>query len=107
MIKLVEILNRIDSENNEGLININDWRFPDVDHMVNMGFEFADDFRLKTPKEPKITIYKKKDTDEATGKQSDFFFVEEEDRKHKRFKTFNDVMDYFDRFEQPELNKNM
>jgi hypothetical protein len=106
MIKLVEILNRIDSENNDGLINIDDWRFPDVDHMVNMGFEFADDFRFTTPREPKIIVYKKKSKDE-TGKPQDFFFVEEGDRKHKQFKTFNDLMDYFDTYSQPELDKNM
>ncbi len=107
MIKLVEILNRIDTENAEGLINIDDWRWPDVDHLVNMGFEFGDDFRLKTPQKPEITIYKKKSTDEATGKPHDFFYVEEGDRKQKRFKMFNDVIDYFDTYAQPELDKNM
>jgi hypothetical protein len=105
MIKLVEILNRIDSENEKGLINIEDWRFPDVDHLSNMGFEFKDDFRLQTPQEPKITVYKKKDMDETNGQPHDFFFVEEKDRKNKRFKTFNDVMDYFDIYVQPYYDK--
>jgi hypothetical protein len=107
MIKLVELLNTVNAEGKEGLINIDDWRWPDVDHLVNMGFEFGDDFHLNTGKDPKITIYKKKDKDESTGNMHDFFYVEEEKRKPKRFKAFNDVIDYFDTYSQPELDKNM
>jgi len=105
MIKLTELLNSVRDENKEGLVNIDDWRWPDVDHLVSMGFEFADDWRLITGKEPKITIYKKKDVDEA-GKPQESFFIEEE-RGTKRFKAFNDVIDYFDHYEQPEIDKNL
>lgn len=107
MIKLTELLHSIDEENKEGLVNIDNWRWPDVDHLVNMGFEFGDDFRLHTNKDPKIVVYKKKEVDESSGKKCDYFYVEEEDRETKRFKSFPDVIDYFDTYSQPEVDKNM
>jgi hypothetical protein len=104
--KLTELLQAIKDENKEGMVSIDDWRWPDVDHLVAMGFEFGDDFRMITNKEPKITIYKKRDND-GKGKDHQFFFVEEPKRETKRFKNFNDVIDYFDTYSQPELDKNM
>lgn len=104
--KLTELLHSINKENKEGLINVDDWRWPDVDHLVAMGFEFGDDHHMVTPKDPKIIIYKKKAKDEA-GKVHEFFFIEEPDRENKRFKTFNDVIDYFDHYAQPEIDKNL
>jgi len=106
-IKLTELLHSIDDEANEGLVNIDDWRYPDVDHLVTMGFKFMDDHHMQTEKPPKMVIYKKKSLDEATGKQSSSFYVEEPKRATKRFKTFNDVIDFFDSYSQPELSKNM
>jgi len=105
MIFLKELLNTINSEKKEDLICIDDWRMPDVDHLINMGFEFGDDFHFNTSKDPRITVYKKKDVDEA-GKKHDYFYVEEKDREKKRFKSFSDVIDYFDTYSQPELDKN-
>jgi hypothetical protein len=70
-----------------------------------MGFEFADDFHMHTTKDPKIVIHKKKDVDEDK-KSTTYFFIEEEKRGKKRFKTFNDVIEYFDNYSQPELDKN-
>lgn len=106
MISLTELLHSIDEENKEGLINIDSWRWPDVDHLMNMGFDFADDFHLHTTKEPHITVYKKKEDDDG-GKKSEYFYVEEKKRATKRFKNFNDVIDYFDCYEQPTLDRNM
>ena len=106
MITLSELLHAIDEENKEGLVNIDDWRWPDVDHLVSMGFDFADDHRLHTLKDPKITIYKKKEKD-SKGEESEYFYVEEAKRAVKRFKNFNEVVDYFDTYSQPELDKNL
>lgn len=103
--KLIELLHSIDKENKEGLVNVDDWRWPDVDHLMAMGFDFADDYRLKTNREPEITVYRKKENDED-GEKADFFYVEEKGKKIRRFKTFNDVIDYFDTYSQPELDKN-
>lgn len=105
--KLTELLHAIDEETKEGLVNIDEWRWPDVDHLVTMGFKFKDDHHMQTEKPPKITIYKKKSMDEKTGKKTSAFYIEEPKQPVKRFKTFNEVIDFFDTYKQPELDKNM
>lgn len=107
MISLKELLHAITDENDKGLISVDDWRWPDVDHLVAMGFEFGDDYHMHTKTEPKISIHKKKDEGKEKGKSSSCFIIEEPNQKPKRFKTFNDVIDYFDTYSQPELEKNM
>ena len=93
MITLTEILHNIEKEKNDGYINLDDWRWPDVDYLVSMGFSFKDDYKmvsdLSTDEEGKnkITIYKKKDKD-GDGKTYIFFFIDEPKRGIKRFKTF-------------------
>lgn len=98
-------MHSIKTENEEGLVKIDSWRWPEVDHLMTMGFEMGDDY-MYTTKKPKITVYQKKEKDEK-DKPHNFFFVEEKKRGKKRFKTFNDVIDYFDTYVQPELDKNM
>jgi hypothetical protein len=100
----------LDKESKDGLINLDDWRWPDVNHLADMGFEFGDDFHMSTPSRgdpdnPHITIYKKKEKD-ADGKVKFFFYVEEPERAKKRFKEFNEVIDYFDTYPQPAIDKN-
>ena len=107
MISLTELLREIDEENKDGIVAIDSWRWPDVDYLISMGFDFADDHRFHTTKEPKITIYKKSDTDDSDGNPDEYFYVEEPGRSIKRFKRFNDLVDFFDSYEQPELSKNM
>lgn len=107
MISLTELLHSIDEENKEGFIKVDDWRWPDMDHLVTMGFKIKDDYHLETEKPPKMTIYKKKGVDEKTGKKTSYWHIEEPKKATKRFKTFNDVIDYFDGYRQPELEKNM
>jgi len=104
---LKELLHAIDEESKEGLIEIDSWRWPDVDHLATMGFKLMDDYRMQTEKPPKMVIYRKKGLDEATGKNSSSWYIEEPKRAAKRFKTFNDVIDFFDNYKQPELEKNM
>lgn len=105
MIVLKELLHSIKEEEKSGLVNVDDWRWSDVDHLVSMGFEFSDDYHMHTTKDPKIEVYRKKDKDE-NKKEVAYFFVEEKGRVAKRFKTFNDVIDYFDTYSQPEIDKN-
>jgi hypothetical protein len=99
MIVLKEIIHSINKDKEEGLVNIDDWRFPDVDHLSSMGFDFDGDFRMSTNKEPHITVYKKKDGD------TEKFYVEEKGKDTRRFKEFNEVIDYFDTYSQPEIDK--
>ncbi len=55
----------------------------------------------------KLRGVKKKEIDEASKKQTSYFYVEEPQRGTKRFKDFNDVIEYFDAYSQPEIDKNM
>ena len=104
MITLTELIHSIGREKKDGLVKVDDWRWPDIDHLITMGFEFTDDHHLATGKEPKITVYKKNET--IDGKETSHFFVEEEGRENKRFANFSEVIDYFDKYSQPELDKN-
>ena len=103
----MELLHSLEEEEKNGMVNVDSWRWPDVDHLVTMGFEFGDDYHMQTSKDPKMTIYKKKEVDEATGKKVSHFYIEEDGRKPKRFGNFNEVIDFFDGYSQPELDKNM
>ena len=105
MIYLTEILHSIDEENKEGLISMEEWRWPDVDHLSTMGFKYRDDHHMQTEKPPKILIYKKKEKDPKTGKRISYFFIEEPKKPLKRFKTFNDVIDFFDTYKQEEFDE--
>lgn len=113
MITLSELLHTIGEEKESGLIPIDDWRWPDVDHLANMGFAFDSDFYMKTDKDPSMTVYKKKEKDPKTGKETQFFFLQEEGSSSgekkplKRFQNFNDLIDFFDTYQQPEIDKNM
>lgn len=107
MIKLKEIIHSIKNKNgteknNEGFINIDDWKWPDVDHLIFMKFDIADDYCLKL-KDPDITIYKKKDPEE----KKEYFYLEEPKKPVKRFEKFNDVIEFFDNYKQPEIDKNI
>ena len=105
MISLFELLNSVKNETKSGKIKIDSWRWPDVEYLFNMGFDFGDDYTLSINKSPKISIYKKKDIDPKTEKKVDYFFIEEPTRETKKFKTFNDVIDYFDNYVQPDLDE--
>ena len=106
MITLKEILHTIGEEKKSGLINIDDWKWTEVDHLATMGFGFDSDYYMRTNKDPIMKIYKKKETDPETGKEEEFFYLEEEKKSVKRFKSFNDLIDFFDTYEQPEIDKN-
>ena len=102
--KLMELLHSIDEETKKGLINIESWKWPDVDHLATMGFKFMDDYHMQTEKPPKMVIYKKKDKDEKTGKQTSYFYIEEPKKPTKRFAAFNDVIDFFDSYKQETID---
>lgn len=102
MIKLSEILHTIGEEKKEGLISIEKWKFPDVEHLVAMGFDF-DDYYFTTNKDPRMRIYKKKEKN-SNGNIEDYFFLEEPQKPLKKFKDFNDLIDYFDHYQQPEID---
>ena len=103
---LKEILHTISEEKKSGLIAIDDWKWTEVDHLATMGFGFNSDYYMKTDKPPFITIYKKKEKDPNTNKTIEYFYLEEENKPQKKFRLFNDLIDFFDTYEQPEIDKN-
>ena len=104
-ILLQELLKLMENEKKDGLVHIEDWRLPEVDYLFNMGFEFEDDYRMSTPKEPHIVVYKKEETDNSTGKKSEAYFIEEPNKSIKKIKDFKDVINFFDTYSQPILDK--
>lgn len=112
--KLTEIIKLMDEESKNGLVNVDDWRIQDAEHLLEMGFKMIDDYRFATDRDPKIKVYKKKETmseknmdDEKADSDSNiYFYVEEEKKKTRRFKEFEDIIEYFAKYAQPELDKN-
>lgn len=98
MIKLVEILNKINSESKKDMVHIDDWKFAHADHLKNMGFDFEGEYGMCL-KNPEISIIKKKS---PTG---DYFVIEAEKKSPVMFNTFEDVINYFDKYPQKEIDK--
>jgi len=104
--KLKDLVNLILENDNKGLVDVDSWRWQDVDHLITMGFDFADDYSFQLDK-PMIKIYKKiEDAENENSKPEEYFYVIENGKSIKRFKSFNDVVDYFDTYEQPNIDKN-
>ena len=95
---LMELLHVLSSEKEKGLINIDDWKMTEADHLKTMGFEFDGDYTMSL-KDPHLRVYKKK------MPQGDYWFVEEQDKQARAFPKFQDVINFFDHFSQPEIDK--
>ena len=52
------------------------------------------------------SIVVKTKIDGEDGKVKTFFYLEEPERAKKRFQEFNEVIDYFDTYPQPPIDKN-
>ncbi len=96
--KLSEVLHTVSAEKKRGLINIDDWKFTHADHLKNMGFDFDGDY-VMSMKSPEIKVYKKK------FPQGEFFVVESKDNGIKIFPEFEQVIEFFDKYPQPEIDK--
>ena len=96
--KLSEILHTVAEEKKSNLINVDDWKFADADHLKTMGFEFDGDYVMSL-KDPTIKIYKKK------MPQGECFVIEEDGKGVRIFQEFEQVIDYFDHYPQPEIDK--
>ncbi len=96
--KLTEILNVISDEKQKGLVNIDDWKWADADHLKTMGFEFDGEYVMSL-KTPPISVYKKK------LPQGECFVIDEKGRKTQQYADFESVIKYFDTYSQPEIDK--
>ncbi len=107
--KLTEILHTIEDEKKSNLINIDEWKFSDAEHLKDMGFELEGDYYMRM-ENPPITIYKQKleKTQEAIGiPQQSVYVIDEPKRGKKAFNKFDGVIEYFDSYKQPELKPGM
>lgn len=96
--KLLEILRTIAGDRQSDKVHIDDWKWADADHLKTMGFDFDGDYVMSL-KEPDIKVYKKK------SPKGECFVVEEKERGIRLFKEFDQVIDYFDHYPQPEIDK--
>lgn len=94
--KLTEILHTLESEKKTNLVNVDSWRWADVDHLLTMGFEPEGDYYLKL-KNPKMTIYRE------NAPEGKIYILNDEDKGKKTFKNFEGVLNYFNHYDQPEL----
>lgn len=97
--KLSEVLHMVRDEHQKGLVNLDDWKWADLDHLKTMGFEFDGEYTVSL-EHPNIKIYKRKNPD---GKE--VFIVEDEDKGTKSFNEFDDIIQFFDSYTQPEIDK--
>jgi hypothetical protein len=96
--KLLELLNMVKDEKAKGQIHIDDWRWADADHLKSMGFEFDGDYMMSLTS-PSIKIHKTKTP------KGEVFVVDEGKKGQKAFADFEKVIEYFDHYSQPELDK--
>jgi len=97
--KLLEVLHTVRSERKLGLVNIDDWRWSDVDYLKSMDFDFDGDYIMTLNKDPHIKIYKKKKN------EVEYFIIEAYKKPIRIFRNFEDVVKYFDTYSQPEIDK--
>lgn len=97
-LKLTEILHIMSDDREKGLINIDDWKMTEADHLKTMGFEFDGDYHMSL-KNPQLRVYKKK------FPQGECFVVEGDDKPAKAFPEFDQLVKYFDSYSQPEIDK--
>jgi len=91
MIKLKEILHTISEENKEGLTELDNWKITDYDFMTDMEFK-PDGMYTFSLKKPSITVCHKK----GIG-----FIVKDKSKNSSYiFPTFNEMSDYFTKYEQ-------
>ena len=95
--KLTEILHTIDNERKSNLINIDDWKWNDVDHLLTMEFECDGNYHLRL-KSPSMSICKQKTPE---GK---VYILEDEKKGKFTFKNFDGILNFFSHYDQPELN---
>ena len=97
MITLLELLHKLQDEKKNNLVNVDDWKFADVDHLKNMGFDFDGDYKL-TLSDPEISVSQMK------NQQGEYWVIEAEGKKNY-FKKFDDVINFFDHYPQPEIDR--
>jgi hypothetical protein len=104
MIKLREIINQMQQNEEAGLIPLDDWRLSEVDYFTDMGFT-QDGQSSMMLNNPEIRVYKKKNITHELARDvqavGEGYVVEDNTKKKKySFPTFKKMIEYFDNYEQ-------
>lgn len=95
--KLLEILHTLRDERKTNFVNIDDWKFADADHLKSMGFDFDGDYKM-TISDPDISVSKIKLSNGEC-------WVIEAGGKKQYFRKFEEIVNFFDHYSQPEIDK--
>jgi len=91
MIKLMELLHTLHTENEEGLTPVDNWRATDAMYLEDMGFK-NDGIYYYALKKPAIRI---------SHKKGEGFIIEDNDNKQKhKFPKFKELEEFFANYKQ-------
>lgn len=96
MIRLSEILHTIQSEQKDGLSDLDNWKITDADYMEDMGFKAAG-AHYYAMNNPKLSVCYKK----GIG----FMLKDDTKREEKTFPTFDEMSEYFSKYNQKFENQ--
>ena len=104
IIKLSEILHSIDEDEKSDMVNLDDWKLSEIDHLVEMGFEQDGDYKMML-NNPKMVVCKKKKITHQLPKDIQAIgpgYVLKDGSKNKTytFSTFMEMVEFFDNYEQ-------
>lgn len=104
MLKLSEIIRSIDEDEAQGMIDLDDWKLSEIDHLTDMGFDMNGTYKMELLN-PELIVYKKKGIKhqlpndvQAVGEG---YVLEDKARdKTHTFATFKQMVEFFDNYEQ-------
>lgn len=106
MISLLKILKEVLENKDNEFVPLDEWKWNEVDYLANMEFQMDGEYNMITTSPPYFKVYLKKEKNEE-GKEVRFYYLEEKKKETstKRFRKFNDLIDYFDTYSQPEIDQ--
>ena len=90
MISLKEILHTAEEEHKNGLIPYEEWTIAETDHLSDMGFKPNGAYCMGL-ESPPMLVYRKKEG---------FYLKDGKQRKQYHFKSFGELIGYFDNYQQ-------
>jgi hypothetical protein len=105
---LSEILSSIHDEEEMGMVDLDDWKLSEVDHLIEMGFEPNGQYKLVLPN-PRMMAFKKKKVLHQLPKNikavgEGYVLIDDDKKKTHIFPTFASMVEFFDNYEQDLRN---
>lgn len=95
MISLKEILHTAEEEKKQDMIPYEEWTLVETDHLSDMGFKPNGTYCMGL-ENPPMLVYRKKDG----------FHLKDGKKKHSlQFKSFDNLVEYFDNYQQDLKNQ--